>query len=161
MPVIFASIVVSIPNIVAAITKNEQIKLFIDKYLSYYSSITGFILYVVCIFVFAYFYTFFQLKPKELAEDINKNGGFIPGVRPGDETVDYISKVLKRITTIGALSLSILAAIPILCGFIPNLPSSIRLGGTSLLIVVGVALETYKQLSSELVTRNYTRGRRR
>lgn len=161
MPVIFASIIVSIPNIIAAVTKNEQIKLFIDKYLSYYSSITGFILYVVCIFVFAYFYTFFQLKPKELAEDINKNGGFIPGVRPGEETVDYISKVLKRITTIGALSLSILAAIPILCGFIPNLPSSIRLGGTSLLIVVGVALETYKQLSSELVTRNYTRGRRR
>lgn len=161
MPVIFASIIVSVPSIIAAVTKNEGLKLFVNKYLSYSSSVTGFILYIVCIFAFAYFYTFFQLKPKELAENINQNGGYIPGIRPGEETVDYISKVLKRITTIGALSLSILAAIPILCSLIPSLPSSITLGGTSLLIVVGVALETYKQLSSELVTRNYTRGRRR
>lgn len=161
MPVIFASIIVSVPSIIAAVTKNEGLKLFVNKYLSYSSSVTGFILYIVCIFTFAYFYTFFQLKPKELAENINQNGGYIPGIRPGEETVDYISKVLKRITTIGALSLSILAAIPILCSLIPSLPSSITLGGTSLLIVVGVALETYKQLSSELVTRNYTRGRRR
>lgn len=161
MPVIFASIVVSVPSIIAAVTKNEGLQLFISKYLSYNSSVTGFILYIICIFAFAYFYTFFQLKPKELAENINQNGGFIPGVRPGEETVSYISKVLKRITTIGALSLSLLAAIPILCSLIPSLPSSITLGGTSLLIVVGVALETYKQLSSELVTRNYTRGRRR
>ena len=136
-------------------------QLFVGKYLSYNSSITGFILYIICIFLFAYFYTFFQLKPKELAENINQNGGFIPGVRPGEETLNYINKVLKRITTIGALSLSVLASIPVLCGLIPNLPSSITLGGTSLLIVVGVALDTYKQLSSELTTRSYTRGRRR
>lgn len=161
MPVIFASIVVSIPSIIAAVAKNEQLQLFVNKYLSYNSSIFGFILYIVCIFAFAYFYTFFQLKPKELAENINQNGGFIPGVRPGEETVNYIKKVLKRITTLGALSLSILSAIPILCGLIPGLPSSITLGGTSILIVVGVALETYKQLSSELTTRNYTRGRRK
>ena len=115
----------------------------------------------MCIFAFAYFYTFLQLKPKELAENLNQNGGFIPGVRPGDETVNYVSKVLKRITTVGALSLVIIAAIPIIFSAISSLPSSVRVGGTSLLIVVGVALETYKQLDSELITRSHTRGRRR
>lgn len=158
MPVIFASIVVSLPGIIATVVKNDGFTLFVNNYLSL-TSVPGFIIYVVCIFAFAYFYTFFQLKPKELAENINQSGGFIPGIRPGEETVEYLSKVLKRITTIGATSLSIIAAIPIIFGFIPSLPSSVKIGGTSLLIVVGVALETYKQLSSELVTRNY-RGRR-
>lgn len=158
MPVIFASIVVSLPGIIASVVKNGGFTLFVNNYLSL-TSVPGFIIYVVCIFAFAYFYTFFQLKPKELAENINQSGGFIPGIRPGEETVEYLSKVLKRITTIGATSLSIIAAIPIIFGFIPGLPSSVKIGGTSLLIVVGVALETYKQLSSELVTRNY-RGRR-
>ena len=158
MPVIFASIVVSLPGIIASVVKNDGFTLFVNNYLSL-TSVPGFIIYVVCIFAFAYFYTFFQLKPKELAENINQSGGFIPGIRPGEETVEYLSKVLKRITTIGATSLSIIAAIPIIFGFIPGLPSSVKIGGTSLLIVVGVALETYKQLSSELVTRNY-RGRR-
>lgn len=158
MPVIFASIVVSLPGIIATVVKNDGFTLFVNNYLSL-TSVPGFIIYVVCIFAFAYFYTFFQLKPKELAENINQSGGFIPGIRPGEETVEYLSKVLKRITTIGATSLSIIAAIPIIFGFIPGLPSSVKIGGTSLLIVVGVALETYKQLSSELVTRNY-RGRR-
>lgn len=158
MPVIFASIVVSLPGIIATVVKNDGFTLFVNNYLSL-TSVPGFIIYVVCIFAFAYFYTFFQLKPKELAENINQSGGFIPGIRPGEETVEYLSKVLKRITTIGATSLSIIAAIPIIFGFIPGLPSSVKIGGTSLLIVVGVALETYKQLSSELVTRSY-RGRR-
>lgn len=158
MPVIFASIVVSLPGIIATVVKNDGFTLFVNNYLSL-TSVPGFIIYVVCIFAFAYFYTFFQLKPKELAENINQSGGFIPGIRPGEETVEYLSKVLKRITTIGATSLSIIAAIPIIFGFIPGLPSSVKIGGTSLLIVVGVALETYKQLSSELVTRNY-RGKR-
>lgn len=158
MPVIFASIVVSLPGIIAGAVKNDGFTLFVNEYLSL-TSVPGFILYVVCIFVFAYFYTFFQLKPKELAENINQNGGFIPGIRPGEETVDYLSKVLRRITTIGATSLTVIAALPIIFGLIPGLPSNVTIGGTSLLIVVGVALETYKQLSSELVTRNY-RGRR-
>lgn len=159
IPVIFASIVISIPGIIASVAKNDGITLFVNKYLSL-TSITGFILYVICIFAFAYFYTFFQIKPKELAENINQSGGFIPGVRPGEETIDYLSQTLKKITTIGASSLALIAAVPIVFGFIPDLPSSVKIGGTSLLIVVGVALETYKQLSSELVTRNY-RGRRR
>lgn len=160
VPVIFASAIITIPGMLAQFIKNDGFTLFVSKWLSM-TTPTGFILYVVCIFAFSYFYTFLQLKPKELAENLNQNGGFIPGIRPGDETVKYISKVLKRITTVGALSLAIIAGIPIVFGAFSSLPTSVSIGGTSLLIVVGVALETYKQLDSELTTREYTRGRRR
>lgn len=160
MPVIFASAIITIPGIIAQVAKKESITLFVSKYLSQ-TSVTGFILYIVFIFGFAYFYTFFQLKPKDLAENLSKNGGYIPGIRPGDETVKYVSKVLKRITTVGALSLAIIAALPIVFGMISTMPTSVQIGGTGLLIVVGVALETYKQIDSELVTRSYTRGRKR
>ena len=160
IPVIFASAIVTIPGIIARGIKKDGFTLFVSKYLSQ-TSITGFIIYIVCIFAFAYFYTFFQLKPKELAENLNKNGGYIPGIRPGDETVKYVSKVLKRITTVGALSLAVIAALPIVFGMISTMPTSVSVGGTGLLIVVGVALETYKQVDSELVTRSFTRGKKR
>ena len=163
MPVIFASMLLSIPTILAKVINNDAFTLFVNNWLTT-STVTGFIIYVVCIFVFAYFYTFLQLKPKELAENLNQNGGFIPGIRPGEETEKYISKILKRITTFGAISLAIIACIPIIFGAVSNLSTSVSIGGTGLLIVVGVALETYKQIESELVTRNYQtkrRGRRR
>ena len=160
IPVIFASAIITIPGMIAQFIKKDGFTLFVSKWLSM-STPTGFIIYVCCIFAFSYFYTFLQLKPKELAENLNQNGRCIPGIRPGDETIKYISKVLKRITTVGALSLAIIAGIPIVFGAISNLPTSVSIGGTSLLIVVGVALETYKQLDSELTTREYTRGRRR
>lgn len=159
IPVIFASAIISVPGLIAGFIKNDGFTLFVNKWLTM-TSVTGFIIYVLCIFAFSYFYTFLQLKPKELAENLNQNGGFIPGVRPGEETINYISKVLKRITTVGALSLVVIAAIPIIFGAISSLPNSVRVGGTSLLIVVGVALETYKQLDSELITRSHRRGRR-
>ena len=159
IPVIFASAIISIPGLLANFIKNESFQLFVNKWLTL-NTVTGFIIYIICIFAFAYFYTFLQMKPKELAENLNQNGGFIPGIRPGDETIAYISKVLKRITTFGALSLAIIAAIPIIFGAISSLPTSIRIGGTGIIIVVGVALETYKQLDSELLTRSHSRGRR-
>ncbi len=160
MPVILASAFISIPGIIASFIQNDGFKLFVSKYLTMTTG-TGFGIYIVCIFAFAYFYTFLQLKPKELAENLNQNGGFIPGIRPGDETVKYISKTLKRITTVGALSLAIIAGLPIVFGAVSSLPTSVRIGGTGLLIVVGVALETYKQLDSELVTRiGYAKRRR-
>ncbi len=160
MPVIFASIIISIPGIIASVAKKTAITSFVNQWLTT-KTITGFIIYVICIFVFAYFYTFLQIKPDELSENLGQNGGFIPGVRPGEETTKYIKNILKRITTVGALALTLIAAIPIMFSLIKELPSSISIGGTSLLIVVGVALEVYKQLDSELVTRNYARGRRR
>ena len=132
--------------------------MFVNKYLTT-DSVVGFLIYIVCIFGFSYFYTFLQLKPKELSENLSKNGGFIPGIRPGEETTTYIKNVLKRITTVGALSLSAIAALPIIFGAVSGLPSNVRIGGTGLLIVVGVALETYRKLDSELVTRKFARRR--
>ncbi|MBP3461613.1 MAG: preprotein translocase subunit SecY [Bacilli bacterium] len=158
MPVIFASIILTLPGIVAAVAKKTAVTTFVNKWLTM-TTPTGFVIYIVCIFVFAYFYTFLQIKPDELSENLGQNGGFIPGVRPGEETTKYIKTILKRITAIGAVALSIVAAIPVLFSVFSKLPSSVSIGGTSLLIVVGVALEVYKQLESELVTRNYTRGR--
>lgn len=163
MPVIFASMLFAIPAFIAKVVNKASITLFVNKWLTT-STVTGFVIYIICIFAFAYFYTFLQLKPDELTDDLSKNGGFIPGVRPGKETEGYIKTILKRITTIGAFSLAIIAGIPIVFGAVSNLSTNVTIGGTGLLIVVGVALETYKQLDSELVTRSYTkikRGRRR
>ena len=124
------------------------------------TSPTGFSLYIILIFVFAYFYTFMQIKPSEMSENLNKNGGFIPGVRPGKETTLYISDVISKITVVGALFLAILAGIPVIFGLFSGLSSNVTIGGTGLLIVVGVALETYKQLESQLQSRSYRKGRR-
>lgn len=159
IPVIFASTLISIPQFIAAIVKKEAFTAFINKWIIM-TSPTGFVLYIVLIFVFAYFYTFMQIKPKDTSDNLNKNGGYIPGIRPGDDTTAYISKVLSRITIVGAFFLAILAGLPIIFGLVTNLPSNITLGGTGLLIVVGVALETYKQLESQLQSRSYKKGRR-
>jgi preprotein translocase subunit SecY len=160
VPVIFSSALISIPALIAQFIKNEKFSLFISKWLSM-NTVTGFILYILFIVGFAYFYTYLQLKPKEMADNLQKNGGYIPGVRPGKETIDYVSKILNRITIVGAVFLAFIAGLPIVFGMISTLPTSVSIGGTSLLIVVGVALETYKQLESQLVSRNYTNSRRR
>lgn len=163
MPVIFASAIISAPSLIAQVIKNDEFTLFVNKWISF-ESLTGFLLYVVMIIGFTFFYTHFQLKPKELSENLQQNGGFIPGIRPGDETVSFISRTLNRITVVGSLTLALLAALPIVFRLFSNLPTSVTIGGTGLLIVVGVALETWKQLESGLVTRTYTtrsRGRRR
>lgn len=159
MPVIFASALLSIPQILSSVLKKEGFTLFVQKYLSYTNG-TGIILYVILIFVFAYFYTFMQLKPKEMSDNLNKNGGYIPGIRPGKETVEYVKTVLKRITIVGATFLTVLAILPIVFDKVSNLTTSIAISGTGLLIVVGVALDTYKQLESQLVSRSYIKGRR-
>ena len=158
VPVIFASALISIPQIIAQFIKKEGFTLFVSKYLTMTSPV-GFILYMIFIFVFAYFYTFVQLKPKELADNLNKNGGYIPGIRPGEETVKYVNKILRRITFVGAFALAIIAGLPILFGLFSKMPTNVTIGGTGLLIVVGVALETYKQIESQLISRNYKRRR--
>lgn len=155
IPVIFASALISIPSIIATFVKNESFQLFVNKWISFNSG-TGFLLYILLIIGFCYFYTFVQLKPKEMAENLQKQGGYIPGIRPGEETISYVSRVIKRITFVGAIFLAIIAALPILFGWLSDLPTSVSIGGTGILIVVGVALETYKQLESQLVSRNYT-----
>ena len=159
IPVIFASAIMAIPQIIASFVKNDTFSLIVSKYINY-TTTTGLLLYVILIILFTYFYTFMQLKPKEMAENLNKNGGYIPGIRPGKETVDYVSKVLKRITVVGGVFLAILAALPIVLGKLTNLSNVISISGTGLLIVVGVALETYKQLESQLRSRTYENGRK-
>ena len=101
-----------------------------------------------------------QLKPKELSENLNQNGGYIPGIRPGNDTTVYVKNVLTKITTVGSIFLAALAILPIVFDKVSNLQTPISISGTGLLIVVGVALETYKQLESQLVSRTYTKGRK-
>ena len=156
MPVILASTLLAIPSFIAGIVKKEAFTNFITNYLSTNTPV-GFVLYILLIFVFAYFYTFLQLKPSEMSDNLNKNGGYIPGIKPGNDTTEYLSKVLGRITMVGALFLAILAGLPVIFAIMSKLSSVVTLGGTSLLIVVGVALETYKQLESQLQSRTYRR----
>ena len=160
IPVIFASIVTTIPSTIAALTKKEAVINFINKYIVYTSN-TGFVLYLVLILFFGYFYTFLMMNPEEMAKNLNEQGGYIPGIRPGKDTTDYISRSLSRLTLVGSLFLIVLAALPILMSKFTNLPSSVTIGGTGILIVVGVAIETYKQLESSLVSRSYTSKRKR
>ena len=158
MPVILASAVISVPAFLASIMKKEGFTLFVEKYLTYTTPV-GFIVYILLIFVFGFFYTILQANPEELAKNLNKNGGYIPRLRPGKESTTYIKTVLKRLTLVGTLFLAILAGIPIIFSAISNLPSSVSIGGTGMLIVIGVALETYRQLESSLVNRNYKGGK--
>ena len=157
VPVIFASSLLAIPATIAQFVKNTGFTNFVNKYLNYTTPV-GFLVFVVLIYFFAYFYTFLQLKPDELAKNLQENGGFIPGVRPGKDTEKYISNILSKLTIVGGLFLVIISGLPIVFSNVTKLPSSITIGGTSLLIVVGVALETYKQLEGSLVTRTYKKG---
>ena len=157
IPVIFASSLIAIPSMIAQVVKNDTFTVIVQKYLTYTTPV-GFILYVIFIFFFAYFYTCVQLKPDEVAKNLQDNGGYIPGIRPGDETKQYVNKILSRLTVLGAAFLSVIAGLPILFSRFTSLPTSVTIGGTGLLIVVGVALETYKQLEGSILTRSYKRG---
>ncbi len=157
IPVIFASSLLSIPSALAKFINKKAFTDFADNYLTYTKPV-GFLIFVVLIFFFAYFYTFIQLKPDDLAKNLKENGGFIPGVRPGKDTEKYIGKILSKLTIIGGVFLVIIAGLPIIFSNLSKLPSTVTIGGTSLLIVVGVALETYKQLEGSLVSRNYKKG---
>lgn len=161
MPVIFASVIFTIPSFIAGLLDSENaFAVFVTKYVNYTTPI-GFTAYIIIIILFCFFYTFLQINPEELSKNLNKQGGYIPGVRPGKETKQYISTVIGRITLIGALFIAVVAGLPIIFSNFINtgLPSSVSLGGTSILIVIGVALETYNQLESSLLNRNYRGGR--
>ena len=158
MPVIIASVIMGIPSIISYFVENASVNAFINNYLSTTKPV-GFVIYIVLIVAFTYIYTFLTINPDELSKNLNKNGGYIPGIRPGSETKKYISKVLSRITLLGAIFIAVLAAIPGIFTAITGLPQTIQLGGTSILIAVGVVLETYKQLESSVASRNYNNRR--
>ena len=114
----------------------------------------GFILYVALIIFFAYFYTQITFNPTQVANNIKKQGGFVPGIRPGKPTEEYFSKILKYLIFIGAVGLIIVALVPMLVSGIFN--ASLSFAGTSLIIVVGVILETAKKIESMMIVRNYS-----
>ena len=155
IPVIFASSLLAVPITIAQVIDNESFSNFVNSYLDYTTPI-GLILYVLLIILFDYFYTFVQMKPEQMAKNLKNNGGYVPGIRPGKDTEKYFSKLLVRLTTAGSLFLAVLAAFPILVNMFTDLPQSVSIGGTGLLIVVGVSIETYKQLESSLLSRDYT-----
>lgn len=155
MPIIFASTLVSLPGTIRDFV-NPKAGSAWDNVLSILSpdGIVYAIVYFVLIIAFNYFYVSIQYNPVEIANNLRKNSGTVPGIRPGKPTSDFIGKVVNRVTLIGALLLSIIAVGPILISiFIPSM--NISLGGTSLLIIVGVALETVRTLESQMMMRHY------
>lgn len=155
MPVIFASTIIAIPQTLANFIKSEGYIKFVNNYLNYNTTV-GLIIYLLLIVVFSYIYTLLQFRPDDIAENLQKNGGYIPGIRPGSETKKYVRTILIRITTFGTIFLVIIAALPILFSNYSNVSNAnITLGGTGILIVVGVALETYKQIESVLSQKEY------
>lgn len=160
IPVIFASAIIGIPSLIATVINKTAFTNFVDNYINY-TSYTGFLLYMVLIFLFGYFYTLLELNPDEMAENLDKSRSYIPGVTPGEATSKYLKYVITRLTVVGTLGLMVIAALPIIFSKISNLSSNVTIGGTGLLIVVGVALETYKQLESSIVSRCYTGSAKR
>ena len=160
IPVIFASTLITIPVTVVNLIKNQEAIDFVNNYITY-TSWTGLILYIALIFFFGYFYTMLQMNPEEMSKNLNKSGGYIPGIRPGKDTENYISSMLGKITFVGSIVLVIIAVLPILFTKLSGLSSAVTLGGTGLLIVVGVAIETNKQIDSSLRSRSYKKGYRR
>ena len=160
IPVIFATTLITIPVTIVNLIKNQSAINFVNKYIVNESA-TGFVLYMVLIFFFGYFYTFLQMNPEEMAKNLSKSGAYIPGVRPGNDTDEYVSNVLGKLTVVGSIFLMIIAGLPILFSKFSGLSSSVTIGGTGLLIVVGVAIETYKQLESSLISRSHRAGIKR
>ena len=155
MPIIFASSLLAFPQTIA-LFMGENAQNFVSTYLSTSGDI-GFWIYrsleVLLIVFFSYFYTTISFNVDDIAENMKNNGGFIPGIRPGRPTIDYLSRILSRITLAGALFLAVIAMIPAFTVHFMNVNMS--LAGTSILIVVGVALELKRQLESHLVMRSY------
>ncbi len=160
LPVIFASSILSIPPTIKLFLSEDKIKGGWATFFSIFESShwAYAIMYFFLILFFAYFYASIQYNPVEMANNIRKNSGMIPGIRPGKPTADYIKKILNRITLMGALLLSVVALFPNLLTLFTTLIGKqmmLSLGGTSLIIVVGVALETTKQLESQMMMRHY------
>ena len=148
IPVIFAQAIITAPQIVLSFVNYEAYQ-SLSNFLSLQKPL-GLLLYAILTILFTFFYTDLQVNPEKIAENLGKSGAYIPGVRPGNETKEYLKKVLNRITVLGACGLTIIAVIPYLLPMITNLPASTSVGGTGIIIVVGVAMETMTQLKGQL-----------
>jgi preprotein translocase subunit SecY len=154
IPVIFASSILAFPALIATATNWKGLQSFIDDNLVQQDSLFYMATYTLLIIFFAYFYTAIAFNPAQQADIIRKQGGFIPGIRPGPPTEKYLAKVLNRITLPGSLFLAMVALTPLVVFALWNI-NEFPFGGTALLITVGVALETMKQIDSQLMMRNY------
>ena len=154
IPVIFASAFLMAPQSIILFFGENKTTEFIRNMLDYTQPV-GMIIYVALIAAFTYFYAFIQVNPENVADNLKKQGAYIPGIRPGINTQNYLTSVLYRLTFVGAIFLAVISIMPLLFVKFAGLPQSIQIGGTSLLIIVGVALETMKQLESQLVKRHY------
>ena len=154
MPVIFASSICSIPATICAFTGAAVETNAWYKYVFSPHSWVYFAFYVLMIFFFSWFYSTIQYDPVEISNNLKKNGGFIPGFRPGKPTAEFIQKVINKIVVFGAVYLAIVAGLPILAGNLMTL-GNLAIGGTSVIIVVGVALETVKALEAQMLMRHY------
>ena len=152
LPIIFAQTIASIPATIAAFVPKWQNSWFMKAFDT--TSVVYCVVYFLLIIGFSYFYATIQFNPVEVANNLKKQGGFIPGFRPGRPTVEFISKVLNKITMFGALYLSVVAILPIVTGAIIG-ASYLAIGGTSVMIVVSVALETQKALEAQMMMRHY------
>ena len=154
MPVIFASSICSIPATICAFVPGWSDS-WANKNLFAPTSWPYFAIYVLMIFFFSWFYSTIQYDPVEISNNLKKNGGFIPGFRPGKPTADFIQKVINKIIVFGAIYLSIVAGLPIVAGNVMTGVQNLAIGGTSVIIVVGVALETVKALEAQMLMRHY------
>lgn len=155
MPIIFASSILMLPTMILSFMSSDKSTTKIYKILSLFSTQGAFyaVIYLLLILGFAYFYVTIQYNPQEMANNLRKNGGAITGIRPGKPTSDFIGAILRRVTLLGAIFLSVIAVLPIIVSNFGGI--NISLGGTSILIVVGVALETVQTLESQMMMRHY------
>lgn len=154
MPIIFASSIAAIPMTIASIIPNSGFARFVSSYFSM-SSLPYMIIYFVLIIAFAYFYLAISFNPVEVSNNLKKNGGFIMGIRPGKPTTDYITKILGRVTLIGAIFLGIVACLPMLMSMFNKQMSGLAFGGSSLLILVSVVIETTREIEAQMTMRHY------
>ena len=154
LPIIFASSLLSIPATIKLMVPG--VTGWVDNLIQMFSQRSWLyaVLYFILIILFAYFYTSIQYNPIEMSNNLRQNNGTIPGIRPGKPTTEFIAKILSRITLIGALFLAVIAILPIIYGNLTGM-SAMSLGGTSIIIVVGVCLETVKQMESQMMMRHY------
>lgn len=153
-PVIFASALVQGPLIITSWFSNKSAYNWLNSKIDF-TSPWFLCFYAVLIILFTFFYTNLTIDPAKMADDLGKNGQYIPGVRPGTETKNYVSKVLNRITCLGAVLLTFIALLPYVVSIITKLPQRAAIGGTGIIIVIGVAMDTIKQMKSQMTSKQY------
>ena len=154
IPIIFAMSIMMFPSTIITMFFANADNWFVNLFKNPEKNYLYALIYAIMIMFFTFFYSVIQFNPIEIANNMKKNGGFIPGYRPGKATSDYISKVLNRITWFGGLFLAVITVFPIIVGNITNIPG-LWFGGTAVLILVGVALDTVKQVESQMLMRHY------